>query len=160
MKRLLYAVVCIPLLACSNPMTWTRDSTANMKSNKCYDIYVEPLRHVANKWGFGSLYIKIKNNTDSEIAVDWNNTYYLRNGATYGKFYRYGFIRDKDAPLSSDVIIPNGTLSAEIFPSILIIRWNRGYANEYLPVGENGVYVTVICDGVPIKETASINLNK
>ena len=57
MKRLLYAVVCISLLACSNPMTWTRDSTANMKSN-------------------------------------------------------------------------------------------------------NGVYVTVICDGVPIKETASINLNK
>lgn len=169
MRRLSLVFFCVLILgACSKPMQWQNDRDAYERTNPCYTVSIEPVRHPENKWGFGSLLIRIVNKTDGDITIDWNQTYYLRYGASYGRFFRSGFYRDKDLPSDPDIIIANGVLVRELFPSTLIftvryggnLKHMSGYRHDYLPAGENGVRLTALCDGNPVKENVSVLLVK
>jgi hypothetical protein len=169
MKKSSFVLICVlTLAACSAPMRWEQNSGFLRRDNPCYTVSVEPVRHPENAWGFGSLLVTITNETDSDITIDWNQTYYMRGGASHGRFYRSGFYWMKDLPSEPDIILARGHLYVQLYPSTLIftvryggnMRHLSGYRHDYLPPGENGVRLTAICDGAPVREYLSVLLVK
>lgn len=108
--------------------------------------------------------LSIKNNSSQDYFIDWNNSYYLQNGQYNGGFYFAGIvIKDRNNPKSDDIILPESTITKEIYPNILtefytnqltqVVDWKK----KGFPLGENGVYLT-IKDGKGAKTTIKLNL--
>lgn len=108
------------------------------------DIKASP---VCTSWGCNSFLIQLNNTTDQDVVVDWNRTFYVRNGQTSGTFMYEGIVYSKRSEQKSpDVVFPGGKLIKGIYPVNLVSYKSGqygGWSHDGMPAGENGIYFNI-----------------
>lgn len=165
----LLSLLAVLLVGCTlSGMSWNTQGSGHKKFHPCYRASLEPVKHPRNPEEFGSFLLTVRNEIGGmNIQVDWNRTHYLQNGEKKGHFVsKADLCRDRGRPAPPDVIAPGTTLNREIFPMDLV-SVSRGSGGKdpvcetrYLPEGENGILLTVICGGERTSEPLSVVLTR
>lgn len=90
----------------------------------------------------------LKNNTSKPVEIDWNKSYYLRNGQTYGGLMTEGVVfaqrNDVRAP---DMILGSGNYSKSMWPSnnmsLQLGTSQVGWVTQGLYSGTHGIFLTI-----------------
>jgi hypothetical protein len=100
--------------------------------------------------------LKVKNKTDKDLTIDWNRSFYIRDGATNGGLdYQNRCYSGKKEP---DIIFPGGSFAKYVFPDVLLVPVFQGCDHEYLPEGNNGIMLSVICEEKEIREKMNMRI--
>jgi phospholipid-binding lipoprotein MlaA len=137
-------------------------------SNDYFTAELEP--QLKEGQGFFSTFrFVLTNNTNQELSLDWENSFYLLNGRRNGLFLWEGVTWDslkekRSQPLV--VVAPGSTFAKVIFPAALVGRasaMTKGgvqYTQGALPEGENGIALVVRQDGKVISEKMVVTISK
>lgn len=161
MNKIIIAVLlatCFIFTGCSNPpkqygvspsikyMTYnTVDTKKALYSDADITISIDPTFAVLKQIiGFS---LKIQNKTKLDILLDWNDSYFIKNGTANGRFMPEGtlFI-NKDDLKQPLLIMSNSSSSIEIFPTANARRSYSDYKAwdfEKMEDGEFGLYATI-----------------
>jgi ABC-type transporter lipoprotein component MlaA len=137
-------------------------------SNDYFTAELEP--QLKEGQGFFSTFrFVLTNNTDQELSLDWENSYYLFNGRRNGLFLWEGVTWDSLKEIRSQplvVVAPGSTFTKVIFPTALVgrasimIKGGVQYTQGALPEGENGIELVVRQDGRIISEKMVVIISK
>jgi hypothetical protein len=153
MREIALLLFCLCISACAGH-TWEDPSNNRMISNNYFDASIEPSPSYPK--GFNSLLLKVKNKTDKDLTIDWSRSFYLRDGATNGALdNRNRCYTGKKDP---DIIFPGGSFETYVYPDVLLVEEWRGCDHDYLPVGVNGVMLSVTCEGKEIREKMNVRI--
>ena len=125
-----------------------------MISNNCFDASIEPSPSYPK--GFNSLLLKVKNKTDKDVTIDWNRSFYIRDGATNGGLDNRN--RCYTAKKEPDTIFQGGSFSTYVYPDVLVVEEWRGCDHDYLPEGDNGVMLSVICEEKEVRVKMNVRI--
>ena len=167
MRRNVVIMMVLPLIAsCATKLKYedknsqinkNLEASISYPSGK-YDCTLDPI--LGNTIRCDHFTLSVKNKSSQDYFIDWNNTYYLKNGQSSGGFYFPGIvIKDRNNPKSDDVILAESTITKEIYPTILTdINSHTGrWEVSGFPLAENGVYLT-IKDSKGVKSVIKLNL--
>jgi len=165
-KQILFMTVFILLVTgCIDRYVWKADPASfRVDNNKYYSSQITPFSSLTSPGfgidtGYNGFILNIHNHTDKILKLDWDKTYYILNGQTYGGFMFEGIVyRERNNPKPPDIIFPNGKLLKNIWPNNLVSFSGKYWHNEEFPEGENGVYLTLIADGKEINEKLTVNI--
>ncbi|MDQ5988402.1 MAG: hypothetical protein CSYNP_04162 [Syntrophus sp. SKADARSKE-3] len=156
MRKYLLVVLCLCLSACGYRYTWDDPGRTRMVSNKCFDASIEPSPNYSK--GFNSFMLKVANKANSDLTINWNKSFYVRNGATNGGIdYQSRCFTERKEP---DTIFPGGTFAKYIYPDVYLVPVFQGCDHDYLPLGKQGIMLTVLCEGKEIRERISVNIKR
>ncbi len=112
--------------------------------------------------GYTAFLLKIKNNTDREMEIDWNKTSFMYSGATNGTFMFEGVVyKDRNAYKSNDIIFANSTFSKKIYPNNFVEFMGRyGWTHRNTGMGEQGAYLYIIDGKEIIKEKKLLQITE
>ncbi len=137
-------------------------------SNDYFTAELEP--QLKEGQGFFSTFrFVLTNNTDQELSLDWENSFYLLNGRRNGLFLWEGVTWDSLKEIRSQplvVVAPGSTFTKVIFPTALVgrasimIKGGVQYTQGALPGGENGIALVVRQDGKVISEKMVVTISK
>jgi hypothetical protein len=125
-----------------------------MISNHCFDASIEPSPSYPK--GYTSFLLTVKNKTERDLTIDWNRSFYIRDGATKGGLDNRN--RCPSGKKDPDTIFPQGVFSTYVFPDVLLVEEWMGCDHDYLPVGDNGVMLSVTCEGKEIREKMNVRI--
>jgi hypothetical protein len=158
---------CLPF-GCAPKMTWTSDPMKQVRGNEAYEVTLEPIKQ-ENEF-FVAFRISVKNKTDSELKIDWNNSQYIHGGKSQGGFLFKGIdpemLKNRNIPV--DIIPPHGMLTKEIAPAKKV-AWapmrtsstsKPGLSLGILPPGENGVLLSVSRNGKDIPQQIAVKITE
>lgn len=157
MKKLFLLLFFLSFIsACGYRYTWEDPVKTRMVRNYCFDASIEPAPNYHK--GFNSFLLRVKNKIDKELTIDWNRSFYIRDGATNGGIdYQNRCHSNKKEP---DIIFPGGTFVKYIFPDVFLVPVFQGCDHEYLPVGNNGIMLSVICEKKEIHEIMNVQIRE
>jgi hypothetical protein len=144
----------IDISSCGTRYTWEDPGNSRMISNNCFDASIEPSPSYPK--GFTSFLLKVKNKTDKDLTIDWNKSFYIRDGATNG-----GLDYMDRCPIGKKepgIIFPGGSLSTHVFPEVFVVEQWSGCDHEYLLAGEQGAMLSVTCEGKEIREKMNVRI--
>jgi phospholipid-binding lipoprotein MlaA len=137
-------------------------------SNDYFTAELEP--QLKEGQGFFSTFrFFLTNNTNQELSLDWENSYYLFNGRRNGLFLWEGVTWDSLKEIRSQpmvLVAPGSTFTETIFPAALVgrasimIKGGVQYTQGALPEGENGIALVVRQDGKVISEKMVVTISK
>lgn len=94
--------------------------------------------------GCKSFGLKIENNSDRDLLIDWNKTLFIENGLTNGGFFFEGIeTEDRNFNKPPDVVFANSSFWKIIFPSVNAY-FNDGWRLSEMKKGIYGIYLTLI----------------
>ena len=132
--------------------------------NTLNDYFTMEISPVCNADGCKSFNLTVTNKTDKNLELDWNKTFYIRHGQKTGGFMFEGVTyKDRHNARSPDIIPPGDELSARVWPNDLVcyvIGKNGGWQKKPMPMGENGVCLTVKIEDKEVSEELSVSLSK
>jgi hypothetical protein len=153
MKKISLFLLCLCISSCVR-YTWEDPGNSRMISNNCFDASIEPSPKYPK--GFTSFLLNVKNKTDKELTIDWNKSFYIRDGATNGALDNRN--RCPSGKKDPDIIFPGGSFSTYVFPDVLLVEEWMGCDHNYLPVGDNGVMLSVICEEKEFREKMNVRI--
>jgi len=137
-------------------------------SNDYFTAELEP--QLKEGQGFFSTFrFVLTNNTNQELSLDWENSFYLLNGRRNGLFLWEGVTWDSLKEKRSQPLVlvaPGSTFREVIFPTALVGRASAAspggvqYIQGALPEGENGIALVVRQDGKVISEKMVVTISK
>jgi hypothetical protein len=138
---------------------WTSAPYQATADNSIFNATIKP---VCTGYGCPAFVLSIENKTDKNLELDWNKTLYVSGGQTSGGFMFEGVVyKDRNNPKPPDVIFEKGSLTKTIWPNNLVEfssgRYG-GWRNESMPVGENGIYLTIVVEGKEMHEKLTVVL--
>jgi hypothetical protein len=174
-KKLLWGVALIFLMTagCAKQQIYNSVPPVQTVSTSAYEVKLEPLKAEGYDY-YNRFRYQFTNKTSGDLVIDWEQTYYLRNGKRYGNFGWEGLsfeqLRDvKDEP---EITIGPGKIDKiDIFP-IKLIGWREegvrmkattpeaGFTLTSLPEGENGISIAVLKDGKLLRKSIIVNITK
>ena len=172
-KKILWGVAIIALFSagCAKEQIYTSNPPMQTVSTSAYEVKLEPLK--AEGFGYYNRFsYQFTNKTNGDLVIDWEQTYYLRNGKRHGNFGWEGLsfeqLRDvKDEP--EITMGPGKTDKIDIFP-IKLIGWREdgvrmkattpeaGFTLTPLPEGENGMSIAVVKDGKVLRKSVLVKI--
>ena len=172
-KKLLWGVALFFLMTagCAKEQIYNSVPSMQTVSTSDYEVKPEPLKSEGYDY-YNRFRYQFTNKTSGDLVIDWEQTYYLRNGKRYGNFGWEGLsfeqLRDvKDEP---EITIGPGKIDKiDIFP-IKLIGWREdgvrmkattpeaGFTLTPLPEGENGMSIAVLKDGKLLRKTISVKI--
>ena len=157
---ILSALILLLVAGCARNYTWVikSDPPERIISNDLYSIKLN--LSPPDRYSYKSFELVIVNKTSKDIELIWDKTLYICGGQTSGGFTYEGVIyKDRNMPKQSDVIFANGTFNKTIFPSNFIsFRGQYGWYSDYMPNGENGVYLTLKINGEEYHEKLLLDI--
>jgi hypothetical protein len=153
MNRNSLFLLCLFISSCVR-YTWEDPGNNRIISNNCFDASIEPSPSYPK--GFNSFLLKVKNKTDKDVTIDWNRSFYIRDGATNGALDNRN--RCYTAKKEPDTIFPGGSFSTYIYPDVFLVEEWRGCDHDYLPAGDNGVMLSIICEGKEIRDKMNVRI--
>jgi hypothetical protein len=108
--------------------------------------------------------LTLTNKTEETIEIDWNRSYYIKNGNPDGGLYFDGIvIAQRNNPRPPDIILPKSTFTRKLAPNnnftltvFPLAHWNVGY----LEGTKNGVYLSLKSDSKTEAINYSIDFEK
>lgn len=94
---------------------------------------------------FICLQLEVINKTSENIEIIWPKTLYIdASNATNGGFMsgQELYWADKDKPINPTIIFPKTKAVKNLYPSVLAY-WRHGWGYNWLPLGINGISLTV-----------------
>lgn len=151
MKLIMVMVMGVVLAGCA---TWKSTPVISKVENEYVSIELKPEfedPYNNRAYGFNSFLLTVNNKTDKNIDIIWNKTNFIMDGMSNGGFvFASTMIKDKDLiQRQQDVIFAKSRLIKSIYPASLV-HPSRGAVS--MPVGENGVYVTLNVSGKEVQE--------
>ncbi|MDY0121224.1 MAG: hypothetical protein RBR54_04710 [Sulfurimonas sp.] len=111
--------------------------------------------------GYTAFILDINNQTDKDLEIDWNKTYFIQNGQVNGSFMFDGIIyRDRNQPKSPDIIFSKSNFSKTIYPNNYVQYGNHGWIHMGTGLGQQGIYLTVNIDNKEIKQKIIVNVKE
>ncbi len=164
--RTMKTIVLIMLLLASGCATMeqqggpTRCEVQSRMDNNVFEVSISAADLTSYNGGYKAIELDIRNKTNDNLQVDWNKTYYFRDGQTDGGFMMEGTgYRERNRPRPPDMIPANGTFSKTIWPNNLVLEGSsRGWDHSDLPLGENGIFLTVRTQTGEVSEKISFYL--
>jgi hypothetical protein len=144
-------VVCVLAACASLPQQWQVSPPVQKASNKWVDITLRPVldeRYTLNV-GYTGMVLEVRNKTNQDVTINWDETFYLQAGAPNRGFSVKGSL---DSPHRGfDVILAGENYVKTIYPVALadvddISRLSDpklDWAHKPMPVGENGIVITL-----------------
>jgi hypothetical protein len=148
------------LAGCAGFEVYGSDPQVQRVSNDYFAAELEPQLKAGQSF-FTTFGFALTNKTNKELQIDWENTFYLLNGRSYGRFLWEGVTWDGLTEIRSKPFItvaPGDTITRVIFPKKLVGRasaMSKGgvqYTQGALPAGENGILLFVRQNGKVIRE--------
>jgi len=174
-KKLILVVglISLVLAGCAKEQIYNSVPPMQTVSTSAYEVKLEPLKAEGFDY-YNRFSYQFTNKTNGDLVIDWEQTYYLRNGKRHGNFGWEGLsfehLRDvKDEP--EITIGPGKTDKIDIFP-IKLIGWREegvrmkastpeaGFTLTPLPEGENGMSIAVLKDGKMLRKSIIVNITK
>jgi len=164
MKRLIYSfgilLILIGLTGCAGVYYSVPVKTNISNENKYFIATIKPT-NPSMVAGYSAFILNIKNKTDKDLEVDWNKTYYIKNGQSKGTFMFEGIIfRDRNQPKAPDVVFANSEFSKLIFPNNYVHYDKYGWTHWGTGTGKQGVYLTINVDGKAVKQRIIIDVKE
>lgn len=161
-------VVCLvfALAACAGLEVYSSNPEVQRVSNDYFTAELEPQLEPGQSF-FATFRFVLYNKTNKELNIDWENTYYLFNGRSNGRFLWEGVTWDGLKEISSNPLIPvapGDTLTSVIFPKDLVGRGSAmttggvQYTQGPLPEGENGILLFVSQNGKVVREKMEVTI--
>jgi hypothetical protein len=123
-----------------------------------YAIKISPMAFDQIFGSYTAFYLFIENKTNKDIEIIWDKTAYIKYDNTNGGFMFEGIVyKDRNNPKPPDIIFPNSTFSKSIWPNNLV-GFYRGWYHGGMPMGNNGIYLTMKIDNIEFKEKITFNL--
>jgi hypothetical protein len=149
-KRVILGLVVGSLLACSSLPEWQSTpvvAKAADASNQWVDITATPIldRQYAINVGYTAILLRVRNKTNQDVTINWDDTFYLQAGQPNGGFSLEGTL---GARLKGfDVILAQETFVMTIYPAVLadssgistLSDPRLNWVHRAMPTGENGV---------------------
>ena len=161
-------IVCLvfALAACAGVEVYSSNPELQRVSNEYFNAELEPQLKPGQNF-FSTFRFVLTNNTNKELQIDWENTYYFLNGRKNGRFLWEGVTWDGLKEIRSKPLIPlapGDTITGVIFPKKLVGRgsaMDRGgvqYTQGALPEGENGMLLFVRQNGKVVREKMVVSI--
>lgn len=154
--RVYFSIAIITLLfitGCATTQNWTSEPETVNGQLAGVNVLISP---VCTGYGCEYFLLDLKNTTEFDVEVDWNNTLYIRNGQTSGGFMYEGIVySQRNGTRAADVIFPGNNLRKVIYPNNLVEYVSGqygGWSHESMPEGQNGIYLTLNIDGEVYRE--------
>ena len=162
-------VIFLIFTGCATVPVYTSNPTTQKVENDLFEVELEP--HLApGKHYFDSFRYVIVNRSDKDLVLDWEKTFYLKNGKRFGHWGWKGMALEQLQEVVKQPLItiePGDTISELIFPLKMIARSNytaimRDEPNVDLgiiPESESGMLLTVRQGGKVIRETLTCTIS-
>ena len=150
-----WCLVCIfwALTGCATVPVYTSDPTTAAVENAIFTVELEPHLKSGTNY-FDSFRYVLVNKSDTDLILDWQNTFYLKNGTRFGHWGWKGMTLEQlqDLVDQSQITIESGdTLSGLIFPLRMIARRSFTEVSRdepalspgIIPESESGMLLTV-----------------
>ena len=95
-----------------------------------------------------NLTLVVQNKNNQNIEINWDKTFFVSNNQTDGGFM-FGVIPyiTRNSKKANDVVFPNGNFAKVIYPNNFVYySSSSGWIHKDLPIGEIGIYLTLIID--------------
>ena len=133
-------------------------------------LYTAQLEPVASGQSFVAFTLTLKNQSDADLFVDWNQSHYVHDGVLRGRFVFQGIdpaaVREGTVP--DDVIPAGGTFTRQIAAHQLLAMYKlrdssvgageSGLRGGPMPAGENGILLVMKQDGKRIRDKLTVEL--
>jgi hypothetical protein len=124
-------------------------------SNEYYEATIAPTGEVMG--GRQGFILTVINKTDKDLELNWNGTYFMKNGQTSGGFMFEGIMYiDRNDPKPPDIIFPGKTFSRVISPNVLV-EFDGEWEHKGMGAGEYGVLLSVKVGEKEVREKMLIN---
>jgi hypothetical protein len=161
-------VLCLAyaLAGCAGVEVYNSKPEVQRMSNEYFSAELEPQLKPGQNF-FTAFRFALTNKTNKELQMDWENTFYLLNGRSYGRFLWEGVTWDGLTEIRSKPFItvaPGDTITRVIFPKKLVGRasaMSKGgvqYTQGALPEGENGILLFVRQNGKVVREKMVVSI--
>jgi len=160
MKRFIVLILSLLFVYGCGPRYILKSDPPSQKVNTdSYSIELYPTQIILD--GYTAFGLIIENKTQNNIEIIWDKTYYLYNEATNGGFMFEGIVyKDRNNSKPPDIIFPKTKFQKTIWPNIFVRLSQYGWLNDTLPMGDNGVYITLNVDGKEKQEKLTVNLSR
>lgn len=113
-------------------------------SDKNIDVSFKP---AIGEFGLYKLFdLTIVNKSKYDIKLIWDETYFIENGSTNGKFLVEG-VRyiERESSRLPDIILSDSTFNKELYPNARIFKnvIGGGWTHTRLDSGDYGIYLTL-----------------
>ena len=147
------AVLCIGFSSCAIWRVW-KSSTFESNNEPFFDATLTTK-------DFVFLQLEVTNKTNENIEIIWPKTNYIdASNATNGGFMsgQEVYWEDKDKPINPTIIFPNTKAVKNLYPSVLADWRRRAWNHNWLPLGINGISLTVKVGNQEISRQMIINV--
>lgn len=115
--------------------------------------------------GYSAFILKVNNNSNDDIEIDWNKTYFIDKGRTNGTFMFEGIVyKYRDNQKASDIVFSKNQFSKVIYPNNYVTFSTTGTYSDWqhngFGVGEFGIYLTLKVNDKEIKEKAFVKVKE
>ena len=146
-------VIFLILTGCATVPVYTSEPTTQTVQNDFFLVELEP--HLASgKNYFESFRYVFVNKSNTDLMLDWQNTFYLKNGKRFGRWGWKGMTLEQLQELEKQpqfTVAPGDTISGLIFPLSMVAK--RGFTEiqrdeptaryGIIPESESGMLLTV-----------------
>ena len=142
------------MIGCIPSYKWQATPVIPNAGNDYFDARIETVSHYTGAY-INGFKLTVANKSDKDIEIDWNKTLYLYKAQTHGGFMFEGIVyTDRNNPKSPDMVFANSTLTKTIYPNnrVSFGGYPAQWSNDPLQEGENGVYLTMRCNGQEVHE--------
>jgi hypothetical protein len=136
--------------------------------NSYYTAQFEPLAEGKNY--FDGFRLKVTNNTQKDLEINWNKTHYIYNGRNLGIFVFKGIEPEniKNSTIPPDTISAGQSFTKDISPLKLLARepltGKSAKAGKItsgpIPKGESGIFLFIRQNGNSIKEKMAVKITE
>jgi len=173
-KNLLWSVALMALVmtGCAKEQIYSSVPPLQTVSTSDYEVTLEPLKAEGYDY-YNRFSYQFTNKANSNLTIDWSETFYLRNGKRHGHFGWEGLTFEQLREVKKEPTItigPGEKDSIEIFP-VRLIGWREegvrlkattpeaGFSLTPLPVGENGMSIAVFKDGKLLRKRILVKIS-
>lgn len=114
--------------------------------------------------GYSALVLQIENNTNKDIKINWNKTYFIDNGSSNGTFMFAGIVyKDRNNAKPDDIVFAQSRFSKRIYPNNYVVFNSGRYASwghNGFGTGEFGVYLNLNMDNKEFNKKVFIKVKE
>jgi hypothetical protein len=152
----LLAFVGLALAGCGLFWVW-KSSTFSSNDQPFFDVTLTTT-------DFLSLQVEVTNKSSENIEIIWPKTSYIDGSNSTNGVFMSGqevYWEDKEKPINPTIIFPRTKATKTVFPAVLASwHWRRGWDHNWLPLGLNGILLTVKVGDKEISRQMTINVEK